>query len=342
MVTDDAAFFAVSAPDLADLLAQAQVLVADRAALHATQRGATQSLNRVALTWLAPQLADRARLPWSVADEAWYLATFVEKQVTTDPLTPPAPDALLFPYSYAARSRFWDGGWAHLAVLVEALADTQITLSAASAALDAFTELVATLGERLHVQTVLSLLALYPQPLLAQWLRAPDLARQMALRWRTDHVAVALDDIGTQPHSRRAVVGPLGYPHLERQLVPQMGKPPYQLFQFLPDDPAMPLSTVHEHRSLDVVGGAQLDFAHDLLWLREACSTLGRTPGDITIVAHNLHAYTETPPDETIEQWLCRVTDGYRRGQGMPASLLAQPTYAANIQRIWHIWQSAH
>jgi hypothetical protein len=329
-------FTSLAAPDLADLLAQARALLADRAAAHATQRGATQSLNRVALTWQAPHLADSARLPWSQADVDWYLNTFVEKHAATDPLTPPALDALLFPYTYAARARFWDDGWAHLAVLVDALADLQLPLGAAAASLDAFTDLVASLGERLHVQTALSLLALYPPPLLARWLGAPDLAHEVARQWRTDHLALARDDIGAQPHSRRAIVGPLGYPHLERQLVPQMGKPPYQLLQFLPDDATAPLSTVHEHRSLDAIGGAQLDFAHDLLWLREACAALGRTPGDITIVAHNLHAYTHAPPDETIEHWLCRVTDGYRRGQGMPASLLAQPLYAANLQRIWH------
>ncbi len=101
-----------------------------------------------------------------------------------------------------------------------------------------------------------------------------------------------------------------------------MGMPPYQLFQFLPGEGDIPLNSIHVHRSLDVDGGAPLDFYHDLAWLREAGERTGRPVGQITVVAHNLHMY-ERPiasgadaPKESIEQWLCRVTDGYHAGAG--------------------------
>ncbi len=355
MTTAGGFLFDIGAPNLSDLLAEARARLADAAQRHSTQRGATQAVNKVALTWQAPHALGVGQLPWSAAeaswylsafteldtaeDTGWYLTRFVDKRPENDPAYLAQAGELLFPYTYAARTRYWDGGWGHLYTLLRALREIPGALAGAHTAWDDFRDAVAQLGERLHVQTVLSLLALYPPPALAPYRKNPKLALANANSWRTDQFEQAMADIGANPHSRRAVVGPLNYPHLERQLEPQMGKPPYQLFQFLPGDATAPLSTIHEHRSLDLVGGAQLDFMHDLRWLGEACHALNRTPGDITIVAHNLHEYAAPPADETIEQWLCRVTDGYRSGQGIPRHLLAQPAYAANARRIWAQWQ---
>jgi hypothetical protein len=67
--------------------------------------------------------------------------------------------------------------------------------------------------------------------------------------------------------------------------------------------------------------------------------------GTITVTANNLHAYLadgepESPGSaETIEDWLCRVTDGYRTGVDMAQTLLARPVYHDNASRIWHRWQ---
>jgi hypothetical protein len=44
-------------------------------------------------------------------------------------------------------------------------------------------------------------------------------------------------------------------------------------------------------------------------------------------------------PNETIEQWLCRVTDGYSTGRGMPRELLAREDYRANVERVWRRWR---
>jgi hypothetical protein len=348
--------FDIVSSNLADLLDEARARLKKEAQRHATQRGSTHAVNRVALTWRAPHELDTDRLPWSAAatewyldtfadviddkDTGWYLARFVDKRPENNPEILPQGDSLLFPYTYAARTRFWDGGWGYFVTLLHALREAAITLDQAYASFDDFAALIAEIGERLHLQLILSYFALYMPDALHFYLAQPALARNLATAWRTDQLEAAIEDIGANPHSRRAVVGPLNYPHLERQLAPQMGKPPYQLFQFLPGDAATPLSTIHEHRSLDVVGGAQLDFMHDLRWLGEACHALGRAPGDITIVAHNLHEYADPPAGETIEQWLCRVTDGYRSGQGIPRRLLAQPAYAANARRIWEHWHA--
>ncbi|MBA3825058.1 MAG: hypothetical protein H0X24_14325 [Ktedonobacterales bacterium] len=327
----------IAAHSLAELLTQGRDAVERAAQQHATQRGATHSLNRVALTWLAPQTWDADHLRWTAADIAWYLRVFVSAP-TGAPIADDPP--LLFPYTYATRARAWDGGWGSLAELLAALPTLSFTLPEARRDQGAFTHMVLELAERLHLQTVLSLLLLYPPTVFAAFVAQPDLATAMAAHWHQDLLASAISDIGANPHSRRAVVGPLGYPQLEAQLQPQMGKPPYQLFQFLPDDANAPLSSIHEHRSLDVGGGAPLDFAHDHQWLSTACAALGRTMGDITLVAHNLHAYPAAPTDESITAWLCRVTDGYPAGADIPAQLIAQPDYAANLARAWAQWHA--
>src|SRR5258706_49193 len=350
MAEDATWTFSLASHSLADLLAEARHLTRARGQRHATQRGATYSANRVALTWLAPQSTGEAGLPWQQDDVRWYLEMFVAKHELNDPLWQPPAGSLLFPYTYAARARFWDAGWAQLQRLLEGITALDFSLAQAARSSTYFTEMVVRLADIFHLQTVLSLMSLYPPALLAHYLAHPEVARSQAATWRRDLLAGAIADIAALPQSRRAVVGPLTYPHVENQLQPQMALPPYQLFQLLPADPAAPLSSIHEHRSLDVVGGAQLDFAHDLAWLGEAVRQVGRSAGDITIVAHNLHEYEDfapveepsaAPVESEIERWLCRVTDGYRSAAGVPALLLRQPAYASNAERIAMQWSAS-
>jgi hypothetical protein len=330
---------------LAELLAQAREALLADGARHETQRGATRSLNGVALTWTDPEHDTTDGLEWNADQIAWYLRLFVEKRPENDPAQLSKDGALVFPYTYAARSRYWDGGWGYLAALLEAISAEGLTLEGMRTSQAMFEEALATLGERLHLQTVLSLLALYPPLLLAHWQEHPDLLSETLGQWRRDILADAIADIATTPASRRAIVSSLTYPHLEDQLQPRMGMPPYQLFQFLPGAGDIALSSIHVHRSLDVDGGAPLDFYHDLAWLREASERTGRAVGQITVVAHNLHMYerpdakeTDTPK-ETIEQWLCRVTDGYHVGCGTPYKLLTRDDYRANVERVWARWR---
>jgi hypothetical protein len=342
---DTAPTLSLASPSLAELLARAREALLTTGARHETQRGSTRSLNGVALTWTDPERDTTDGLEWTAGEIAWYLRVFVEKRPENDPARLAEDGALVFPYTYAARSRFWDGGWGYLAALLEALGAEGLTLEGMRVSRALFEEALATLGERLHLQTVLSLLALYPPPLLSHWQEHPDLLSQTLRQWRRDILADAITDITATPASRRAVVTSLTYPHLEDQLQPRMGMPPYQLFQFLPGEGDMPLRSIHVHRSLDVDGGAPLDFYHDLAWLRAASERTRRPLGQITVVAHNLHMYERRKgsdadePKETIEQWLCRVTDGYHVGRGAPRELLERKDYRANVERVWSRWR---
>ncbi len=335
----------LAAGSLAELLARAREMVLRAGAGQRTQRGPTRSLNGVLLTWRDPEHDTSLPGQWRREDIAWYLERFVAARPENDPARLAAPGALVFPYTYAARARFWDGGWGYLVALLAALGEAGLAVAALAASRDAFTEGLAALGERLHLQTVMSLLALYPPGMLAVWQANPALVRNLCAGWRRDLLAAAIADVAAAPASRRAVVSALCYPHLEEQLQPRMGLPPYQIFQLLPGAADEPVSSIHVHRSLDVDGGVPLDFHHDLAWLREASARLGRPVGSITIVAHNLHAYARAPEaadetnQETIQAWLCRVTDGYATGAGAARALLDRPDYQANTARIWaDVW----
>lgn len=334
----------LASTSLADLLAQARAVVLREGVAQQTQRGPTRSLGGVLLTWLDPERDTSTPGQWSFDDIAWYLEHFVAARPENDPARRAARGALVFPYTYAARARFWDGGWGYTQALVAALGEAGLSVAGMTSSRDAFTMALAALGERLHLQTILSLCALYPPRLLAAWLANPALVGELCARWRRDLLAAAIADVAAAPASRRAVVSALCYPHLEEQLQPRMGLPPYQLFQLLPGAADEPINSIHVHRSLDVDGGVPLDFHHDLAWLREASARLDRPVGSITIVAHNLHAYERAPEaaDETIQSWLCRVTDGYATGAGAPHALLDQPDYQANVARIWARWQEEH
>src|SRR5262249_15530273 len=152
--------FVFASHSLADLLAQARDALRKGGSRHTTQRGITRSLNAVALTWKAPQTRDEHELFWTPQQVTWYLRAFVARRPANDPLGGPPPHALLFPYTYAARTRYWDGGWASLHRLVHGLRQHDIALARATVAKSYFIAMVELLAEELHLQTVLSLLAL--------------------------------------------------------------------------------------------------------------------------------------------------------------------------------------
>ncbi len=70
---------------LAELLAQAREALLAYGVRHETQRGATRSLNGVALTWTDPEHDTTDGLEWSADQIAWYLRVFVEKRPENNP-----------------------------------------------------------------------------------------------------------------------------------------------------------------------------------------------------------------------------------------------------------------
>src|SRR5262249_12772660 len=123
-----ASTLSLAASSLSELLAQARAALLANGVRHETQRGATRSLNGVALMWAHPERDATDGLVWNTDEIAWYLRAFVEKRPENDPARLAGDSALIFPYTYAARSRFWDGGWGYLAALLEAVGAGGLTL----------------------------------------------------------------------------------------------------------------------------------------------------------------------------------------------------------------------
>src|SRR5215831_8973273 len=82
---DTAPTLSLASPSLAELLAQAREELLTHGVRHETQRGATRSLNGVALTWTDPERDTTDELEWTAGEIAWYLRVFVEKRPENDP-----------------------------------------------------------------------------------------------------------------------------------------------------------------------------------------------------------------------------------------------------------------
>src|SRR6185437_13464247 len=108
---DIAPTLSLASSSLAELLAQARDALLSDGARHETQRGATRSVNGVALTWTDPERDTTDGLEWSADEIAWYLRVFVEKRPENDPARLAKEGALVFPFAYAARSGYCDGAW---------------------------------------------------------------------------------------------------------------------------------------------------------------------------------------------------------------------------------------
>jgi hypothetical protein len=341
----------LSHPDLGELLESARNHVRRHGAAHMTARGATYSLNQVLLVWEKPQDSEwrsvESMCAQHVARE--YYRLFVAPDDGNRPEGSKTDGEMLFPYTYAARSRFWDGGWGYVVQVLEALAAEGATEGATEgvgtiplASEQEFARFLERVGERVHVQTLLAVLG---------WLGGDgaifggrlDLAREILRHTRVDQLQRITAEIGADCSSRRAITASFVYPAADYQLQPLMGIPAYQNFQLLPgNSPDEPLCSLHYHRSLDLMDGILLDFYHDLQWMIDAAKTAGRPLGSIAVLSGNLHVYAprmdganrQANTDDMLA-WLLRVTDGYRAGSGAGAELLATNIYRNNVERLY-------
>jgi hypothetical protein len=338
---------AIARPDLRELLEAAREIVRSHGGAQMTARGATYSLNGVLLVWEKPEEngwnSVQDLCAQHVAQE--YYRLFVAPDDANRPERTGTTGEMLFPYTYAARSRFWDGGWGYVVQVLEALAAEGATEGVGTIPLASeqeFARFLEGVGERVHVQTLLAVLG---------WLGSDgaifggrlDLAREILRHTRVDQLQRITAEIGADCSSRRAITASFVYPAVDYQLQPLMGIPAYQNFQLLPGhSPDEPLCSLHYHRSLDLMDGILLDFYHDLQWMIDTAQTAGRPLGSIAVLSGNLHVYAprmdgsnrQANTDDMIT-WLARVTDGYRAGSGAGAELLATNIYRNNVERLY-------
>ncbi len=324
--------------NLKELLAEAHEYVVKHGALRESARGKTYSIGTLTLVWQNPSNAEENHWSWPLEAARLYQQIFVEGEVQNQPERLAARGDYLFPYTYAARSRFWDGGWG------SALAVIRATQQVTGHGLDilqneeAFLRYLPDAGELVHLQVVLEVWQWLGRKLMGAFLNDPSLVESFLARTRVDQLKRIIDEIRENPSSRRAVTASFVYPDLDQRVQPLMGIPPYQFFQLLPGEPGEPLNSFHVHRSLDAGQGVQLDFLHDYYWLAEAAQKTGRPLGTVTITAGDFHVYLpseKAPAVDKIEKWLMSVTDGYQAGAGIPATWLQKEAYRQNAHRIF-------
>jgi hypothetical protein len=323
--------------DLKSILAQAREYVLHHGRPRLSPRGQTFSTAGIELIWEQPADTEAVYWGWDQVDTQYYYRSFVEKRPGNLPERLAAPGETLFPYTYAARSRFWDGGWGYVRAVVEATRALDVKLPSILASSAAFRAYLEAAGERVHLQPLLAVWDWLGAARLQSFLDAPETLAGLLEHSRLDQLEIVIREIERVPLSRRAITASFVYPTLDHRFSPLQSVPPYQHFQLLPSAADEPLSSFHIHRSLDASDGVQLDFYHDLRWLSEACQRLGRAPGAITVVASDFHVYISSIDAEShdIQDWLARVTDAYPAGQGQAKEWLARPPYCQYYEQVY-------
>lgn len=323
---------------LKQLLAEAHAYVIKHGVLRESSRGRTYSVESLTLKWDHPSNAEENHWSWSKQEANFYQQIFVEAKPENQPERLASAGDFLFPYTYAARSRFWDGGWGSVLGAIRATQALRLDVDRLLSDEVSFTNYLAAAGEFVHLQVMLEVWSWLGRRRMINLLNDPSLAESFLSRSRIDQLKRIITEIDQNPASRRAVTASFIYPDLDQRLYPLLGIPPYQFFQLLPGEVTQPLSSFHVHRSLDAGQGVQLDFLHDYYWLNEAAKRTNRPLGSVTITAGDFHVYLPSenaPAVDQVEKWLLDVTEGYQAGLGIPAQLLRRDVFLQNVHRIF-------
>lgn len=326
--------------NLQTLLAEAHDYVVKHGVQRASSRGKTWSIGALTLVWRNPSNAEENHWSWPVKQAEFYQKVFVAKKSENQPERLAEAGDYLFPYTYAARSRFWDGGWGSVLAVINATREVAGHVADPMRSETDFMHYLEFAGELVHVQIILSAWQWLGQRQMKAWIKDSSFVESLLKRSRIDQLECIMADISDNPASRRAVTASFVYPDLDQRPQPLQGIPPYQFFQLLPGEPGEALNSFHVHRSLDAGQGVQLDFLHDYYWLAEAAKKCRRPLGSITITAGDFHVYMpteEAPAVDRIENWLMGVTDGYQAGMGTPIRLLQKDNYRRNVRRIYSL-----
>lgn len=323
---------------LKELLAKAHDYVVNHGVKRESSRGSTFSVKALTLVWENPSNSDENYWGWPRESANFYQRIFVDGRPENRPERLAEKGDYLFPYTYAARSRFWDGGWGYIQAVVRATQKLSDDCKAITQNQDAFIDYLSRAGELVHLQVILAVWDWLGSQQMSAFLENPFQVDSFLARSRVDQLKRIINEISDNPTSRRAVTVSFVYPELDQRMKPLLGIPPYQFFQLLPGAAHEPLHSFHVHRSLDAGQGVLLDFMHDYYWLAEAAAKVNRPMGTITVTAGDFHVYLPSeaaPAVDRIAKWLMDVTDGYQAGIGIPAKLLQKEKYLHNAQRIY-------
>lgn len=327
----------ISGSTIAELLAKAKEAVLKSGVDKNGQRGQTRSLKCVDLILNEP-LADPDPYPfWDQAATQWYLDRFVAKDKGYLPENLAEPGQNLFPYTYAHRSRFYDLGFGYTLGFCLAVNQTGWNLKRLTSRKN-FRDFLMDVGQLAHVQNALAVMYWWGREILMVWVKNPKVIGEWLTVSRRDTLLDVIAQVRLAPETRRAITPSFIYPNIDLAL-PAGGIPPYQNYQLWQSESG--LTSIHLHRAVDLRGGAQLDFSHDLSWGKLASAMLKKPLDQVIIRVNDLYLPTAGNPAvaEDIKTWLAAVTDGYLATQEGIAQELAKGEYKETISMVLDRWR---
>ncbi|MCA9392045.1 hypothetical protein KC614_02460 [candidate division WWE3 bacterium] len=279
-----------------------------------TSQGPIKALNSVTLILEDPSSADGRYPFWDKESEDWYLNTFVSP--TAAP--PESHDHdLIFPYTYAWRSRHHDDGWGYVVALtniLQALNYSDLPFER----VDDLKQLLRETYHTLHPDVVLAVLSWLKRENMLLFLINSQIPQEILKASRNDVLGTLVKQLVNTPSSRKAITPSFYYNTTDRYGILEH-TPAYQNYQIVIDfdqqGSPVGFESFHQHRSLDASGSIQLDFAHDINWAGLISQKLGIPVQKITIHTNQLFiddgkSDSEEQPSN-IKNLLLKATSGY-------------------------------
>lgn len=316
--------------------------VEENGSAYQSQRGPVKSMKGVTIIINNPNPENKDdNYPyWNEKDDTWYQDNFVRKETTEAPeVITPGRD--IYPYKYAWRSRYYDGGIGHVKGVVELLQHHDHADKVGIKTEQELVEFIKATYKQYHPENILAVLSWQNSELLNQYLTNPKLLDQILESNRTDTLMNVITEIQENPASRRAITASFTYEPIDHSGVAG-GVPVYQNYQLytLFDKKGVPvgLESHHLHRAIDAYGGAQLDISHDRDWGNTASSIIGLPLKRMVIYVTDAWAavnddsgHKDLVAQTDIRKWLFAVTDGYDPEQEDIEKRLTSPIYQKKI-----------
>ncbi len=278
-----------------------------------TYKGKIKAVNSVNIILEDPEEADDLYTFWDKASVDWYLDTFVRPNKAPEFENP----EIVFPYTYAWRSRFYDNGWGHaqlLATLLQRLNYGELPFYR----VEDVQQLIRETYKHIHPDLVLAVLAWLKRENMMIFMINIELVKELVKAQRIDVLEILLKQVTNQPTTQKAITPSFLYGTIDVYGLLEH-TPAYQDYQIIVnfDKKGNPIGieSFHHHRELNANGSIQLDLLHDLDWGLMLAKKLGVKLQKVTIHANHLFAYLDTPSQNdtktTIQQQLLEATNAY-------------------------------
>lgn len=304
------------------------------------QRGQLKALRGVTIVLEDPN-NEQDRYPyWDRVSDEWYQDHFVREHVH-----PPEKlnGEIIFPYTYAWRSKYHDQGWGHVFAITQLLTNLNYSELPFTRQQD-LNQLVQETYQNYHPDLIFAVLQWLGKKSLELFIAKPFLIEEILSKTRKDILVTCVDQILAAPSTQRAITPSLTYATIDQSGM-MTAIPYYQNYQLLvvfnQKGNPIGLESFHLHRTIDVKGGMQLDISHDRDWGMYASEKTGLQLLRMTIYCSDAHLYLDEKGAEknlsrktNIQQWLMSVTDAYLPDEFNLKKWMQTPQFKTKAQRL--------